>query len=433
MNWIDQIVQSRNELESPLSFWMWSALSCISAVVKDNIWLDRAGVYKLYPNIYVMFHADSGLKKGPPVAMAAKFVSQINNTRCIVGRSSIQGILKDMGTARTVPGQKGVKGDSSVFICSSELTSSLVEDKVAASILTDLYDRQWRVGEWRSLLKMETFTLNNPTVTMLTATNEAHSSDFFSKKDIQGGYFARTFIVYEHQENRPNSLLLPLKNPIDDSSSINYLKDLNKLKGSFKSIGQLDKDEEYTERWIDPISNEVGYFTRAGMIYQDWYYNDLKQSIKNQIMKDETGTLNRFGDSVLKVAMLLSLAEQPVLEISESAMEKAIKICEKLIGNVRQTTLGARGMSDMSPLKAKIIMEVLGRENHSISRQMLMKKLWPHYDNTSEFDDMMNSFEHSGMILGEMNRSNQMIYKMPEGQAHELLKFFSGKISRNGR
>lgn len=376
-----------------------------------------------------MFHADSGLKKGAPVAMAAKFVTQVNNTRTIVGRSSIQGILKDMGTAKTYPGQKGVKGDSSVFICSSELTSSIVEDKVAASILTDLYDRQWRVGEWRSLLKMETFTLNNPTVTMLTATNEAHSSDFFTKKDIQGGYFARTFIIYESEENRPNSLLLPLKNPIDDIPTINYLKELGKLKGQFKPIGQTEKTEEYSERWIDPITNEVGFCTRAGIQYQEWYYHDLKPSIKSQVMKDETGTLNRFGDSVLKIAMLLSLAEKPELEISETAMERAIKMCEKLVGNVRQTTLGARGLSDMSPLKAKIIMELLTRENNRISKQMLMKKLWPHYDNTSEFENMMDSFDTSGMIKGEMIGPN-MIYYMPDNQVEELRKFFSGKISR---
>ena len=38
-------------------------LPAISAVVKDNVWLDRQ-IYNLYPNIYVMFHARVGLKKG---------------------------------------------------------------------------------------------------------------------------------------------------------------------------------------------------------------------------------------------------------------------------------------------------------------------------------------------------------------------------------
>src|SRR5215471_11972178 len=182
----------------------------MSAVVKDQVWMNRQ-IYNLYPNIYVMLHAESGLKKGPPISLAKKLVREVNNTRIISGRSSIQGILKELGTAQTQPGGK-ITGKSNAFICSSELTSSIVEDKVATDILTDLYDRQYNIGEWRSLLKMETFNLKDPTITMLTATNEAHSNDFFGKKDIHGGYFARTFVVSETKKNRANSLLVPLRN-----------------------------------------------------------------------------------------------------------------------------------------------------------------------------------------------------------------------------
>src|SRR5215207_5222911 len=180
MTWLDELVNQHKELESPLSFWYWSALAAISAVMKDQVWIDR-NIYNLYPNIYVLLHAESGLKKGPPISMAKQLVKAVNNTRIISGRSSIQGILKELGTATTVPGGK-MQMKSVAFICSSELSSSIVEDKVATTILTDLYDRQYNVGEWRSLLKMESFNLKDPTITMLTATNEAHSDDFFTRK-----------------------------------------------------------------------------------------------------------------------------------------------------------------------------------------------------------------------------------------------------------
>src|SRR5215204_673927 len=151
-DWLSTLVGQHEEFESPLSFYYWGALAAISAVVKDNIWLPRGGLYNLYPNIYVMFHADSGLRKGPPVSMAKQLVEPINNTRVITGRSSIQGILKEMGTAKTAPGGK-IISTSSAFICSSELTSSIVDDPVAVKILTDLYDRNYNIGNWKSLLK----------------------------------------------------------------------------------------------------------------------------------------------------------------------------------------------------------------------------------------------------------------------------------------
>jgi len=122
MSWLDTIVKQHSELESPLNFWRWAGIAAISAVVKDNVYLNRQ-IHKLYPNIYVMLHADSGLKKGPPISMAKQLVSKVNNTRIISGRSSIQGILKEMGTGHTDKETGRVISTSTAFICSNELTS----------------------------------------------------------------------------------------------------------------------------------------------------------------------------------------------------------------------------------------------------------------------------------------------------------------------
>jgi hypothetical protein len=421
MTWIEEIVQQHAELESPKSFWFWSALASISAVMKDQVWLDRQ-IFKTYPNIYVMLHAESGMKKGPPISMAKQLVRPVNNTKIISGRSSIQGILKELGTAQTQPGGK-VMMKSVAFICSSELSSSIVEDKVATKILTDLYDRSYNIGEWKSLLKMESFQLKDPTVTMLTATNEAMSEDFFTKSAIQGGYFARTFIIYEKEGHTSNSLIYPLSNPPNYIKSSDYLVELSKLNGPFEDFAQMEQNNEYRYRKIKQ-GREV-WFNEVGAIYDDWY-DAFREMVKDQEVKDETGTLNRFGDSVLKVAMLLSLAEKPELIISPDSMTRAITECEKLIGNVRRTTLGKQGISNTSVLKTQVIMELLGRETHQVTRSVLMKKLWMHYSTSEEFDNMMLTFDHAGMITTS-SVGNQILYTMPDVQVAELQKFMAGK------
>lgn len=373
-----------------------------------------------------MFHAESGLKKGPPISMAKQLVRAVGGTKIISGRSSIQGILKELGTATTVEGGKGKPIMKSVaFICSSELTSSIVEDKVATDILTDLYDRQYNIGEWRSLLKMESFNLKDPTITMLTATNEAHSTDFFGKKDIHGGYFARTFIVAESKRNRANSLLVPLTNPPNYKESAEYLKELAKLRGAFRPLASREQTAEYTVPYKDRDTGEVNYFCKAGYLYQKWY-EDFIDIITAQEIKDDTGTLNRFGDSVLKVAMILSLARSPELYIDEESMQLAISHCEKLIGNVREMTHGKKGLSDTKLIKGLIIKELLNRETHQISRTMLLKKMWAHYGDATEFDNIMVSFDQAGMIKID-SVGNQIIYTMPDSQVVELQRLFAGK------
>lgn len=423
MAWLQEIVKQHEELESPVSFWYWSAIAALSAVLKDQVWLNRQ-IYNLYPNIYVMLHAESGLKKGPPISMAKQLVKPVNNTRIISGRSSIQGILKDLGTAFTQPGGK-VVSKSVAFICSSELSSSIVEDGVATKILTDLYDRQYNVGEWRSLLKMESFELKDPTITMLTATNEAMSEDFFTRSAIQGGYFARTFIVYEKESQVSNSLIYPLSHPPNYTSSADYLKVVAKLNGEFHPIAGADKTDEF--RYKKRKHGREVWFNEVGIIYDDWYEN-FKELVKTS-ERDETGTLNRFGDSVLKVAMLLSLAQHPQLILTKEAMSDAIVESEKLLGNVRKTTMGRHGISQSAILKTTIILELLNRETHQVTRTVLMKKMWQHYESSQEFDDIMQSFDASGMIVTS-SVGNQILYTMPNNQVDELKVYMAGKSKK---
>lgn len=402
---------------------MWAGLASISAVVKDNVSINRSKVYNLYPNIYVMLHADSGLKKGPPIAAAKRLVNKVGNTTVISGRSSIQGILKEMGSSKTEPGGK-IKTSNSVFIASSELTSSIVTDPIATTILTDLYDRHYNVDNWKSLLKLETFSIKAPTVTMFTATNEAHSSDFFASKDIQGGYIARTFVIHESKRNKINSLTWELDHEPNLDKSAEYLIELSKLNGQFQPFSSRERCEVY-HTGISVDVNKVRYFNDTGVVYENWY-REFMLSIDDSEVKDNTGTLNRFGDSVLKVAMLLSLADSTDLIISAKHMSNAIAICETLVGNVRKATLGKiKKGADNTDRKTIAIEELMKSPNHEITKVQFMKKYWMH-GNVNEWDEAFLSLESAGMIsIGVVG--NQVIYVMPESHYQQMKAFLEGK------
>jgi hypothetical protein len=356
------------------------------------------------------------------VNLAKKLVTRVGNTKVISGRSSIQGILKEMAQSESKPGQP-VNKKASAFICSSELSSSIVEDKVATTILTDLYDRNYNADTWKSLLKMETFDLKDPTITMLTATNESHSTDFFTRKDISGGYFARTFIIHESEENRVNSLLVPPNVLPDYDNLVLYLKELAKLNGSFTNLGSKTATDFHQRILKNSYSGESEYFTDAGVIYEEWY-RDFANTRKS--VKDSTGTLNRFGSSVIKVAMILSLAEKPELFISESAMIQAIAICEKLVGNVRKVTLG-KTESEGTNAERKILLlnELLSREDHKISRAHLHKKFWIQ-GNVKEWDDCAASFVEAGMVTIAQHGSH-LYYEMTPHAVIEMKNFLAGR------
>lgn len=399
--WIETVMATTKEMESPTSFWYWSSLASISAILKDNVWLSRGGAYKLYPNIYVMLLAGSAMKKGPPIGLAKEIVKLVGNTKVIVGRSSIQGILKELGTLTSEPGGK-VQKKSAGFIVASEFSSSLVEDPAAFNCLTDLYDRHYNIGEWKSLLKSESFSLRDPTVSMLVATNDPHLRDFVKEKDIYGGFFGRMFIIKEEQVSRLNSLVDDLENPPVPVFLAEYLKVLAKLNGPFETISK----------------------SKPGILYDEWY-NDFYTTVRKQNIEDKTGTIGRFGDSVLKVAMLLSLSERPELSITMRAMNEAIGICEKLISGIRKATNGRGGMAAFADQKAIIIQELLDRPERKVARAALMKKYWMHF-NADELDIIMRSFDEAGMIKPHAE-GNVCIYEMPKNVHEGLLNHLKGK------
>lgn len=401
MTWLNELMDSTAEMESPRSFWYWSGVATISAILKDNVWLSRGQAYNLYPNIYVMLLAGSALKKGPPIGLAKNLARIVGNTKVIVGRSSIQGILKELGTAVTDEKTGKVNTKSAGFVVASEFSSSLVEDPATFNCLTDLYDRHYNIGEWKSLLKSDTFSLKDPTLTMLVATNEPHLRDFVKEKDVYGGFFGRMFVIKEETVSRLNSLIDNLDNPPVPEKLAEHLKVLAKLQGQFKTLSA----------------------TPAGKLYDEWY-NDFYNNVRKHRIEDKTGTIGRFGDSVLKVAMILALSEKPELEISYSAMEEAISVCEKFVEGVRRATMGATGKQQYAQQKTLIINELLSRENHQVSREILLRKFWMHL-NVNELDEIMSSFAESKMIKPH-NYGGTMVYEMPKHVAEQLLNFMRG-------
>jgi len=427
-SWLHDLIQAHAQFESPLPFWKWAGLVSISAVVKDNVYLTQE-MFNLYPNIYVMFHADSGLKKGPPVNLAKKLVQGVGNTKIISGRSSIQGILRKLGESKSVPGGK-IKGGACGFICSSELSSSLVDDPAATDILTDLYDRSYNAGDWDSLLKGEEFALKDATVVMLSATNEAHSAEFLERKDVAGGFLARTFIIYESEENRPNSLIVKRDKRIDYEGFIEYLREIANLRGEFLPLAVETEDAHHPISKINDYTGVTEYYTPAGIAYEDWYTN-FKKEVKG--VKDSTGTLNRFGASVLKVAMLISLSKVPVLEITEDAMMEAIKTCETLVGNARKVTFGrAEGDPNDATRKKLMLLELMQRETHSITHAQLNKKFWMQ-GTTKEWEETAISLAHAEVIEIKPMGPNNVLYTMLPQAYEDLKSRFEGrtKVGQN--
>ena len=138
----------------------------------------------------------SGLGKEFPVNLSKELVTRANVTRVIAGRSSIQAIIQELGTARTQKGQPPIT-DSRGFIVNGELSTAVIQDPDSLTVLTDLYDNK---SSWTNLLKGDgPKELKQPYITALFGSSPAHFYDSIPQVNIEGGYIGRNLLVFEEK------------------------------------------------------------------------------------------------------------------------------------------------------------------------------------------------------------------------------------------
>lgn len=404
-SWLDLLLEATSNLESPKRFFYWAGIASISALVKKNIYLDKFA-YHLYPNVYVLLvSAKSGLRKGIPVSYSKSIVEKVNNTRIITGRNSVQGVIRDLSQQVTLNTPEGVKvySDAQAFLCAPELDSFMVRDEQGLSILTDLYNTHENDKEWKNSLKSSPVeALKNPCITFLAASNEALLEGLIKEKDVEGGFIARTMIVHESKRRMSNSLMFAPDNLISKAELADRIKYLRDVKGPF-----------FIER-------------NVRLEYDKWY-----KDLEKHDYQDRTGTMERIGDHVLKVGMLISLAYGPELEMTMDHLHEAIdKVQECLVGT-RKATM-TQGKAETADAAGRVIKILLEAEKYTVSRSKLLDKLTPDV-NVMMLNLVLDDLGENGRNVLSWNRRDGKIYYTLSAEVAETYIHLGGKLKANGK
>ena len=390
MSFIEQFMESASKnAESPRSYFYWSALCAISAVVKRNVWIERP-TWKTYPNIFVFLVGESGLRKGVPISLAKDLVAAVNNTRIISGRSSLPGIISYLGTAYTIEGKNGepprVIDKAYGYISSSEFSSSIVRDPDSLTILTDLYDSCYH-DKWIDTLRGGKVELIEPSITLLAGINPPHFEDYISPTAVSGGFVGRLLLVFESEKAcvNPAIRVINKEDKFDKSPLVTMLKAMSQVKG------QMQFENEETIKF-----------------YEDWYF-EFEENRKQKKYKDKTGSINRVGENVLKVAILLSLSRKPDLIISKEDISEALKACTTSLSNVNKTTTG-QGKSQFAPQTKLVLTELAEAKDYEISRTKLLSRNYGDIDAT-DLDRVIDTLHQAGAIIAE-RKGTDIYYRL---------------------
>lgn len=390
MSWLDLLLKQTEENEAPERYFWWSGLAAISAIARKNVWINRH-FYKLYPNIYVvLISTKSGARKGIPISICKKILEEVNLTRIISGCNSIQGMIQELSNQKTLDSGT-VIGDAHGIMLSDEFDAFLTDDPKSLTYLTTLYNTHEHEKGWEKTLKNSPKAfLKAPCLTMLVASNEMLFDSVVKRKDIEGGFIGRTILVRESHSRPRNSLVYAPKNIIDFNKLAVRPAEVSRIKGEFK--------------WT----------SEAGRLFDEWY-------LEMGDPDDRTGTYNRLGDQVLKVAMLISLSRKDDLDLEFQDVELAIKKCEECVGAAVRISPTTESSNGDRPNAMKMVLEcICSGKNYQTTKALILGKLQPYQLYTTEIDKCINQLISSGWISrgvavgAEGNINHRTIYTLTD-------------------
>lgn len=407
-SWITDLIQENQAVETPESWLFWSLLCCISAVAANGYTLRTLkGNVIYYPNLYVMLLGESGLGKGYPVNLAKRLVQQADNTRVVAGRSSIQAIIKELATTKSVQG-KPVITDSRGFIVNGELSTAIIADPDSLTILTDLYDRNYN-PQWTNMLKGDGHEkLKEPYITCLFGSSPAHFYDSIPQPNIEGGYIGRNLVIYEETRSKDVDLLDSEGESIDEDRFTNYIVP--------NYVPHLIKIAKEKKRLIPSEA--------ARNIFNTW----RKEWRANQSQyNDKTGFVNRAPDHVLKVAMCLSLARYAFDgQIIESDITEAIQKVSSLIYASTKAAQGG-GLDESAAQTRKVVDHLIRASGNELKRTDLLILGYGDYDSIT-LDKIIDTLMEMKWILRErlgFGKNQEYLIKLSGEPLESLNRFRS--------
>lgn len=360
----DLINEVLPEVETPFDWLYWSIMCTISAAAANNYFLlSFKGNVTYYPNIYVILLGESGLGKAFGITIAKKLIRGAEITRLIDGRSSIQAIIKDLSLAKSIPGKKPIL-DSRGFIVNGELSTGLISDPDALTLLTDLFDGADNPN-WTNKLKGDgDEKLKNPYITCLFGSSPAHFFEKVPQVNIEGGYVGRNLIIFEEVRSKEID-------PLDAEEDLKVKEDkiISYIVPKYAPHLQAIAARERT-RLIPSES--------ARLLYNSWR-RDWRANQK--AYNDKTGFTNRVPDHVLKVSMCLCLARLDGNNtiITEEDIKEAIDKVTGLIYATQKTSEGS-GIDPTAQVIKKIIDFLIAAPSNELMRGELLVKGYGNFD-----------------------------------------------------
>lgn len=306
---------------APDKFLMWSAISGIAAAMERKTWVHYNGVQVIYPNLYVMLIADSGIaKKSTATRPIMEIIGELDGIAKMSTQMSGASLVQQLSLAGESKvfnfGGKSYK-NSSLFAFSSEAKVTIGGKsglEGVQELLTDLYDCG-RTNIWSEKNSWDKQTLGggkieifNPCLNFLACSTPSWLNDCIGRSGIEGGFASRVLFVNQKERVDTQGWLdeadIPEKTDEVRKLLVEDLKAINALQGAYKTLvgwkETYNKLQRETDERLDMGGEMKAYYSR-----KMWHLLKISQILA----ADQSDTLILTPDHLLYANEILESIE----------------------------------------------------------------------------------------------------------------------------
>jgi hypothetical protein len=354
-------------VEPPGRFHLWTALVILSATLARKVYKPR-GLFTLYPNLYVGLIGPTGIGKSTAAEIG---VNHFGETIKSSGSEVMTGKITSWYLYDWFGQMSQGSNPAVALIFSSELKTLLGDLNKAelVAMLTDIYgcpeDREYRT-KTHDIIRLQEVYLN-----LLVCSTPEWLTLGISADDISGGFTGRFIYVCEEKTERS----FPFPEDFYGATEIKEAKEV--LVEDLARIATLEGPVIFTDEAVAK--------------YTMWYSDRMKELTEERLI----GYYSRKRDHMMKVAMLLSVAEGDSLVVTEGHLDLAQEILTKTEENMM---VAFRGIVDDPVLRYRDLVMRQVKDRGEVMMSELLAR------NTTRLDEeglrkVLNTLQAEGKLV----------------------------------
>ena len=304
---------------------MWSALSVLASCVSRKVWIDM-GYFRYYPQLYIVLLGTPGTKKSTAKDIARDMVREIGNVPFSGECQSKENLVKQLSENERsfvydVSKPPYIYTPLNIFV--NELSQFIGIDPIKmVDFLVAVWNQNWY--DMRTQ-KHGVQLITGPFLNLLVCTTPSWVTTYLKSDVITGGFSRRAIFVFEWEETK--RIAIPYISPEMQAARERCIA----------------RGKQLCE-----VYGEFSWAPDALAFYKHWYETRTISKDPNVAYFDQT----KF-ELVMKVAILLSLADNDSLVMTIDPLKAAMALLDKVFEKLPQVFSGI-GRNELAGIASQL-------------------------------------------------------------------------------